>query len=142
MPSYFRMWYFADTVMENIRIGRRGATDAEVLSAAKAAQCDAFISGLPDGYHTLIGENGSRLSGGERRCISIARAILKDAPVILLMRQPPRWMWKTRQRCRRRCPDSFRIRRCSSSPTACALSCMRPDCSAFRRACDRDRKTC
>ena len=75
---------FADTVMENIRIGRRGATDAEVLAAAKAAQCDAFISGLPDGYHTLIGENGSRLSGGERQRISIARAILKDAPVILL----------------------------------------------------------
>ena len=75
---------FADTVMENIRIGRRGATDAEVLAAAKAAQCDAFISELPDGYHTLIGENGSRLSGGERQRISIARAILKDAPVILL----------------------------------------------------------
>ena len=75
---------FADTVMENIRIGRRGATDAEVLAAAKAAQCDAFISGLPDGYHTLIGENGSRLSGGERQRISIARAILKDASVILL----------------------------------------------------------
>ena len=69
---------FADTVMENIRI------DAEVLAAAKAAQCDAFISELPDGYHTLIGENGSRLSGGERQRISIARAILKDAPVILL----------------------------------------------------------
>ena len=75
---------FADSVMENIRLGKRDATDEEVLAAAKAAQCDAFVSRLPDGYHTLIGENGSRLSGGERQRISIARAILKDAPVILL----------------------------------------------------------
>lgn len=75
---------FADTVMENIRLGKRDATDEEVLAAAKAAQCDAFVSRLPEGYHTLIGENGSRLSGGERQRISIARAILKDAPVILL----------------------------------------------------------
>ena len=75
---------FADTVMENIRLGKRDATDEEVLAAAKAAQCDTFVSKLPDGYHTLIGENGSRLSGGERQRISIARAILKDAPVILL----------------------------------------------------------
>ena len=75
---------FADTVMENIRLGKRDATDEEVLAAAKAAQCNAFVSKLPEGYHTLIGENGSRLSGGERQRISIARAILKDAPVILL----------------------------------------------------------
>ena len=75
---------FADTVMENIRLGKRDATDEEVLAAAKAAQCDAFVSKLPEGYYTLIGENGSRLSGGERQRISIARAILKDAPVILL----------------------------------------------------------
>ena len=75
---------FADSVMENIRLGKRDASDEEVLAAAKAAQCDAFVSRLPDGYHTLIGENGSRLSGGERQRISIARAILKDAPVILL----------------------------------------------------------
>ena len=75
---------FADTVMENIRLGKRDATDEEVLAAAKAAQCDAFVCKLAEGYHTLIGENGSRLSGGERQRISIARAILKDAPVILL----------------------------------------------------------
>lgn len=75
---------FADTVMENIRLGKRDATDEEVLAAAKAAQCDTFVSRLPDGYNTMIGENGSRLSGGERQRISIARAILKDAPVILL----------------------------------------------------------
>ena len=75
---------FRDTVMENIRLGRRGATDAEVLAAAKAAQCDAFIRKLPQGYQTVIGENGATLSGGERQRISIARALLKDAPIVLL----------------------------------------------------------
>ena len=75
---------FRDTVMENIRLGRRGATDEEVLEAARAAQCDEFIRKLPQGYQTVIGENGSTLSGGERQRISIARALLKDAPVVLL----------------------------------------------------------
>jgi ATP-binding cassette subfamily B protein len=75
---------FHDTVMENIRLGRRNATDTEVLAAAKAAQCDEFIKQLPEGYQTVIGENGSTLSGGERQRISIARALLKDAPVVLL----------------------------------------------------------
>ena len=75
---------FRDTVMENIRLGRRGATDEEVLEAARVAQCDEFIRKLPQGYQTVIGENGSTLSGGERQRISIARALLKDAPVVLL----------------------------------------------------------
>lgn len=75
---------FDDTVMGNIRLGRAGATDEEVLAAARAAMCDEFVSRMPQGYDTMIGENGGRLSGGERQRISIARAILKDAPVVLL----------------------------------------------------------
>ena len=75
---------FDDTIMENIRLGRHGATDEEVLAAAKAANCDEFVDKLPEGYNTPIGENGTRLSGGERQRISIARALLKDAPIVLL----------------------------------------------------------
>lgn len=75
---------FHNTVMENIRLGRKDATDAEVMAAAKAAMCEEFIQKLPQGYQTMIGENGSTLSGGERQRISIARALLKDAPIILL----------------------------------------------------------
>ena len=75
---------FDDTVMENIRLGRRGASDEEVRAAAKAANCEEFVRRLPRGYDTPIGENGARLSGGERQRISIARALLKDAPIVLL----------------------------------------------------------
>ncbi|PIE97965.1 MAG: ABC transporter ATP-binding protein [Treponema sp.] len=75
---------FNSSVMENIRLGRKDASDEEVKEAARMAQCDEFIKRLPDGYDTLIGENGEKLSGGERQRISIARALLKNAPVILL----------------------------------------------------------
>ncbi len=75
---------FDDTVMENIRLGRWGATDEEVRAAARAANCEEFVRRLPQGYDTPIGENGAKLSGGERQRISIARAILKDAPIVVL----------------------------------------------------------
>lgn len=75
---------FNNTIMENIRIGKKDATDEEVLAAAKLAHCDEFAEKMPDGYQSMIGENGSALSGGERQRISIARAFLKDAPIILL----------------------------------------------------------
>lgn len=70
--------------MENIRIGKREATDEEVRHVARLARCDEFVLKMPQGYQTVIGENGETLSGGERQRISIARALLKDAPIVLL----------------------------------------------------------
>jgi len=75
---------FNDTIYNNIRIGNMDATREEVLAAAKAACCDEFVNKLPDGYDTMLGENGATLSGGERQRLSIARALLKDAPIVLL----------------------------------------------------------
>jgi ATP-binding cassette subfamily B protein len=75
---------FNNTIKENIRIGREGASDEDIIRAARLANCEEFINKLPNGYDTYIGENGSELSGGERQRISIARAFLKDAPIILL----------------------------------------------------------
>ncbi len=75
---------FNNTIMENIRIGKKDASDEEVINAAKLAECDEFVQKLPEGYDTVIGENGELLSGGQRQRISIARALLKDANVILL----------------------------------------------------------
>lgn len=75
---------FNDTIMENIRIGRQGATDEEVMEVARLAHCDEFVERMPEKWNTMIGENGSELSGGERQRISIARAFLKDAPIILM----------------------------------------------------------
>ena len=75
---------FNNTVMENIRIGKKGATDEEVIEASKNARCHDFIMAMPEGYQTMIGENGSKISGGERQRLSIARALLKDAPVVFL----------------------------------------------------------
>ncbi len=75
---------FNDTIYNNIRIGNLEATQEQVIAAARAARCDEFVNKLPDGYDTLLGENGSTLSGGERQRLSIARALLKDAPIVLL----------------------------------------------------------
>ena len=75
---------FDGTIMDNIRLGNKNATDDEVIKAAKLANCDNFVSNLPNGYMTTIGENGKLLSGGEKQRISIARAIIKDAPIVLL----------------------------------------------------------
>ena len=78
------VYLFHDTIENNIRFGNPKATDAQVIEAAKRARCHEFISSLPEGYHTIVGEGGSTLSGGEKQRISIARAILKDAPIIIL----------------------------------------------------------
>ena len=78
------VYLFADTIENNIKFGRQDATHEEVVAAAKKACCHEFISQLPNGYNTVIGEGGSSLSGGQKQRISIARAIMKDAPVVIL----------------------------------------------------------
>lgn len=79
-----RVYLFEDTVYNNICFGKPDATREEVIAAAKAAKCDEFISKLPNGYDALVEENGNNFSGGEKQRISIARAILKDAPIVIL----------------------------------------------------------
>jgi ATP-binding cassette subfamily B protein len=78
------VYLFHDTVYNNIKVGKNDATREEIISAAKSAQCHEFITKLENGYDTMVGEGGSTLSGGEKQRISIARAILKDAPIVLL----------------------------------------------------------
>lgn len=110
---------FDDTVMENIRLGKHGATDEEVRAAAKAANCDEFVDKLPNGYDTPIGENGAKLSGGERQRISIARALLKNAPIVLLDEATVPLMLRMRPRSRKLFQDSLPARPFLLSPTAC-----------------------
>ncbi|MHA1489560.1 MAG: ABC transporter ATP-binding protein [Promethearchaeota archaeon] len=83
-PVFQEVFLFNDTIMENIRLGRKNATNEEVISVAKIANCQEFINDLPNGYNTIIGERGMKLSGGERQRISIARAILKNSPILIL----------------------------------------------------------
>ena len=78
-----KVYLFADTIENNIKFGRPDATHAQVVEAARKACCHEFIEALPDGYNTVIGEGGATLSGGEKQRISIARAILKDSPIII-----------------------------------------------------------
>lgn len=78
------VYLFRDTIKNNIKFGRPDAADEQIIAAAKAARCHDFIVTLPDGYDTVIGEGGSSLSGGEKQRISIARAMLKDAPIVIL----------------------------------------------------------
>jgi ATP-binding cassette subfamily B protein len=78
------VYLFNDTIFNNIKIGKPEATEEEIFAAARAARCHGFILELPDGYDTIVGEGGSTLSGGQKQRISIARAILKDAPIVLL----------------------------------------------------------
>ena len=78
------VYLFADTIENNIKFGRQDASHEEVVEAAKKACCHDFISKLPDGYNTVIGEGGATISGGEKQRISIARAIMKDAPIVIL----------------------------------------------------------
>ena len=112
---------FDNTILENIRLGRKGATDEEVLAAAKLANCEEFAEKLPDKWNTNIGENGCALSGGERQRISIARAFLKDGLSSCWTKPPPVWMWRTKQPFRKHCHDLSWIKRFSLLLTECAL---------------------
>ena len=118
------VFLFRTTVRENIAFGRPGASDADIIAAAKAAQAHDFISALPRGYDTLVGERGAGLSGGERQRISIARALIKDAPLILLDEataalnsESEHYVQKAIMNCARPGPRS-------SSRTGCRPSCM------------------
>lgn len=86
-----RVYLFQDTIYNNISMGKPDATEKEIYAAAKKARCYDFIMALPDGFQTVVGEGGATLSGGEKQRISIARCILKDAPIVIWTRRPPVW---------------------------------------------------
>ena len=112
-----RVYLFQDTIYNNIAMGRPDATREEVMEAAKKARCYDFIMALPKGFDTVIGEGGESLSGGERQRISIARCILKDAPIVIWTRPPPAWTPTTRAAFSRPSASCARERLCLSLPT-------------------------
>lgn len=105
------VYLFNDTIENNIKFGKPQATHEEVVAAAKAACCNDFIAELPDGYQTVIGEGGATLSGGERQRISIARAMLKDAPIVILDEATANVDPENEDRLRRRLKRSHTARR-------------------------------
>ncbi|MET1249285.1 ABC transporter ATP-binding protein [Sporolactobacillus sp. STCC-11] len=111
------VYLFKDTILNNIRVGKQNATREEIEEAARKAQCHDLIMALPQGYDTMVGEGGSTLSGGEKQRISIARALLKDADIILLDEARPRSILKTNRRFKRRSMHSSLIRPLSLSRT-------------------------
>ncbi len=111
---------FDNTILENIRLGRKGATDEEVLAAAKLANYEEFDEKLPDKWNTNIGENGCALSGGERQRISIARAFLKDAPIILLDEATASLDVENETAIQEALSRLIKTKPSSSSPTGCA----------------------
>jgi ABC-type multidrug transport system, ATPase and permease components len=115
---------FRGTIRENIALGRLDASEAEIVAAAKAAHAHDFILALPAGYDAQVGEHGLQLSGGQRQRIAVARALIKDAPIILLDEATARSTPNPSATSRRRSPNCARGARRSSSPTASPPSCM------------------
>ena len=129
------VFLFAGTIRDNIALGRPGASEADVVAATKAAHAHDFISAFEHGYDFEVGERGLRLSGGQRARIAIARAILKDAPIILLDEADGGPRFESRGRCRMHSTISARAEPPSSSPIAC-----RPSSAPTRNLRDRERR--
>ncbi len=104
---------FNDTIRENIRLSKPEATREEIEIAAKKANALSFIQATENGFETIVGDRGTRLSGGQKQRIAIARAFLRDAPLLILTRPPPHWIPKPRARFRNPCRHSCKVRPCS-----------------------------
>ena len=125
---------FKASILDNVRAARPEASREEVGAALAAARCEDILAKLPAGMDTVVGTAGVCLSGGERQRISIARALLKNAPSSCWTRPPPPWTWKTRPGCREPCRGCWPGRRCWSSPTGCGPWRRRIRSSSWRRA--------